>query len=554
MSWPPFYKIQASRVLTVPASDWIGDKDIIWYDESGILRLGDGVTPGGIPLNLGGGGTTSTVFNNFLPGITNLYNLGSPTRQWRTLYLSSSTFFVGGNTVTIAGTGTILVNGVAISGGAGGGVGFTGSQGATGFTGSQGLQGPIGYTGSAATGTTNLVFTESGDQRILTGFVDPDGETFTVRNTVITNTGTFIINLASFTPVFTSAVLPSATLNWDQEVTGFRVNVNNPADFLTRYISSVLSIQSLSGFVTQDTSLYTRSGPNIVPAPGVDWEETFFTTAGGAVRSTSSTINGGSASARINFNAFDTGTGLETAYSTSATVFTVNWATPTLSISMAEPTGNNFLQSYTQTSYNISVTGMSTPSNYSLAVSAQGGTPSNVIGNGNFVFTTPIHKNNTTSTRTMTVVGTFNRPINITGSAYSAVLTATDTTLNPSFTYPSFWLWTTATTVVPTVLDIVTGTSFAAGVTVLANQVRTFAQTVNNSATVPRVFWFGVQTSAAQPTVFQTGLNASLLSAVSFTTGSVQLGPSPLPSGYTLEAYRLYGIIIQPGNTYINIS
>ncbi len=555
MSWPPFYKIQASRVLTVAASDFVGDKDLLWYDETGVLRLGDGVTPGGIPLNLGGGGgTSSTVFNNFLPGVTNLYNLGSPTRQWRTLYLSSSTFFVGGNTVTVAGTGTILVNGVAISGGAGGGVGFTGSQGAVGFTGSQGLLGPIGYTGSAATGTTSLLFTENGDQRILTGFVDPDGETFTVRNTEITNTGSFVINLASFTPSFTPTVLPSTSLNWDQPVTGFRINVNNPVDFLSKYISSLFAIDSLSGFVTVDPTLYSSSGSTPAPGPGVDWEETFFTTASAAIRSTSSTINGGSASARIRFNVFETVPGAETEYLNSSTVFSVNWATPTLSISMSEPTGNTFLQSYTQTLYNITVTGISTPSNYSLLVSAQGGTPSNLLGNGNFVFSTPIHKNNTNLTRSVSVTGTFNRPSNVTGSAYSATLTATDTTLNPTFNYPSIWLWTTSTVTIPGVLDIVNGSSFATGVTVLSNQVRTFAQTVNNTSANPRVFWFGVRTSAAQPTVFQTGLNASLLSSVSFTPGSVQLGPSPLPSGYTLEAYTLYGIILQPGNTYVNIS
>jgi hypothetical protein len=556
VSFPPFYKVQASRVLTVPASDFVGEKDLLWFDESGILRLGDGVTPGGIPLNFSGAATSSTVYNNFLPGIDNTYNLGSPTNRWKTLYLSSSTFYVGNNTVTIAGTGTILVNGVAISGGSGGGTGFTGSQGDVGFVGSQGIQGPIGYTGSSAPGggANNLVFSENGDQRILTGFVDPDGETFSVRTTQITNSGTFVINLASFTPIFTGTVLPAVSLNWDQPVTAFKVTVNNPVDFLTKYISSVFSIESLTGFVTTDDSVYTRSGPNVIPDYGVDWEETFFTNANAVVRSTSSSIAGGSASARIKFNVVDISDGLENEYLPLSTTISVSWATPTLSISMSDPTGNTFLQSYTQTSYSVSVTGITNAINYSLSVSSQGGTPSNVTGNGNLIFTLPIHKNNTTAPRTITVDGTFNRPIGVTGSAYSSTLTASDLTLSPAFSYPSIWLWTASVNVIPTVTDIVSGTSFAAGITVLGNQVRTFAATVNNTANVPRVFWFGVRSAATQPTVFQTGVNANLLSGVGKTNATVQLGPSPLPVGYVLETYNLYGIILQPGSTYVNIS
>jgi hypothetical protein len=546
VSFPPFYKVQASRVITVAASDFVGERDLLWYDRSGVLRVGDGVTPGGIPINFGGAISSSTFNNNVLPGTTNIYDLGSISNQWKTLYLSSSTFYVGGNTVTIGSTGTILINGIPISGGSEGIIGYTGSRG------------EIGYTGSAGTGgggsSTNLVFTEVGDKRILTGFVDPDGETFSVRTTEISNSGSFIINLASFSPIFTAVALPSSTLNWDQSVTGFRVTVNNPDDFLTKYISSVFSVEQVSGFVTDNINLYTSIGPSPNPNYGIDWQETFSTNSFAVIRSTSSTLLGGSASGRVKFNVIDIATGQATEYMTSSTVFSVSWATPTLSISMADLSGNTFLQSYTQTSYSIAVTGISNSINYTLSVSAVGATPTNVLGNGILIFATPIHKNNTGETRTVSVTGTFNRPVTVTGSAYSVGLSAADTTLNSAFSYPSFWLWTTSVNVVPTVSNIVNGTSFATGVTVLNNQVRTFAATVNNIATVPRVFWFGVRSSAAQPSSFQTGLNASLLSSVSTTNGTVQLGPSPLPAGYNLENYNLYGIILQPGNTYVSIS
>lgn len=145
-------KIQAGRVSNVVASAYVGDNDLLWYDETGVLRLGDGVTPGGIPLNFNGAGSSSTVFNNFLPGITNLYSLGTPSAQWKTLYLSSSTFYVGGNTVTISNTGTLLINGIQIGGSTTNIITTGTSTIIIGYTGSQGIQGPIGYTGSAGSG------------------------------------------------------------------------------------------------------------------------------------------------------------------------------------------------------------------------------------------------------------------------------------------------------------------------------------------------------------------------------------------------------------------
>jgi hypothetical protein len=146
-------KIQAGRVSNVVASAYVGDNDLLFYDETGVLRLGDGVTPGGIPLNFNANGSSSTVFNSFLPGITNLYSLGTPSAQWKTLYLSSSTFYVGGNTVTISNTGTLLINGIQIGGSTTNIITTGTSTIIIGYTGSQGIQGPIGYTGSAGSGT-----------------------------------------------------------------------------------------------------------------------------------------------------------------------------------------------------------------------------------------------------------------------------------------------------------------------------------------------------------------------------------------------------------------
>lgn len=51
-------KIKSGRVITVVAEEFVGDKGVIFYNEGiGDLRLGDGVTPGGQLLSLGGTST-----------------------------------------------------------------------------------------------------------------------------------------------------------------------------------------------------------------------------------------------------------------------------------------------------------------------------------------------------------------------------------------------------------------------------------------------------------------------------------------------------------------
>jgi hypothetical protein len=53
----PIQKIKSGRVNIPDIETYIGDNGIIFFDElQGELRLGDGITPGGIPLTVGGGG------------------------------------------------------------------------------------------------------------------------------------------------------------------------------------------------------------------------------------------------------------------------------------------------------------------------------------------------------------------------------------------------------------------------------------------------------------------------------------------------------------------
>lgn len=55
--YPATGKIKASRTNNLEASTYVGPEGLIWYDVlTGVLRLGDGVTPGGILIGGGGGG------------------------------------------------------------------------------------------------------------------------------------------------------------------------------------------------------------------------------------------------------------------------------------------------------------------------------------------------------------------------------------------------------------------------------------------------------------------------------------------------------------------
>ena len=52
----PIQKIKSGRIITVDATTYVGERGTIFYDEStGLLRLSDGVTPGGLLVTAGGG-------------------------------------------------------------------------------------------------------------------------------------------------------------------------------------------------------------------------------------------------------------------------------------------------------------------------------------------------------------------------------------------------------------------------------------------------------------------------------------------------------------------
>jgi len=397
------------------------------------------------------------------------------------------------------------------------------------------------------TGGEEFVWTPDGDKRTLTGFIEDD-TTYTVRTAEFEN-NKLVLNLASFTPALSAAGLPTSSLNWDVAATGFSVTVDNPSDFTNSYISDVLSVTQTAGAVSTLAN-FTAGSKSATPAGGVDWTQTFSTDVDAFIRSNSTTITGGSAAATVAFEVTESGT--PSTYGTTAN-WTINWATPNVTISMSNLSGSTFLQTYTSTTYSVGVTGIADLGNVTHTVTPTGGSVSNPSGSGTFTFTTPIHKDNGGG-RTLALSSDLNRPVAVTGTAYTATDTASDTSLSASFTYPSFWIFTTSTATAPTRADIIDSSGFESTTNVLGNQQNTFVGFVTNPAAVPQAFWLGIRSTASQPTSFQAGSTSNLLANVSKTDGSVNLEPDTPPAGYVAEGYTLYGITLQPGDTYLSIT
>jgi hypothetical protein len=428
------------------------------------------------------------------------------------------------------------------------------TQGPKGDKGDTGDTGPQGPAGVSVTASETLVWSTSGNYRTLTGYKEND-VTNTVRVAEFAGS-TLRLTLATFTPTVTAAATPGATLNWDIPATGFTVTVDNPTDVPDEYISSVASITQVTGSISTTLENYTAGAYSNTPAGGVDWTRSFTTdNTTSYIRSASTTAAGGSASGTVAFNYYN---GTTTASWSTSSTFSVSWNTVSHSVSISALTGKTFLDSYTSTSYTPSTSNV-LAANRSFSIAGVGGTVSSTSSSGTLTFTNPINHSNKSTTRYITLTTTAFRPATVTGTAYTVILgpvNSNDVATSASFTYPSFWLWTSSVSNVPTRSTIISGTAAKAGVTTLGDQVKTLTtQSITNSDANPRAFWFVVRSSASQPTSFKTGASAGLLSDVSYTNGGIiALSPDTQTSDYVAENYRLYGFTLQSGSTYVSIS
>lgn len=352
------------------------------------------------------------------------------------------------------------------------------------------------------------------------------------------------VELANFSPIVAAA---GQSLSWDEPASQFSVTVDNPEDFTDRYIADVSLIDNASG-VHDSVSAYTTTGASPTPAGGIDWSQTFTVNDSAEIYSSGSGLTGGSASARISFEEDD-----GTTWEDNRPTINYNWQNANGSINFSNLSGKNFLESYTTVNYNVSITGMSNLSNAAVTVTPIGGSLSNTSGSGTMTLATPLHKENN-SGREVGLEVIFSRPEGVTGTAYTAIDSDNDNTISASFSYPSFYIFTVDNATPPLRSDIVSGNDFSSSVTELGNQSKNLSTVITNGTVDPRCFWFAIRSSASQPTVLQTGPSEALLSDVNYTTGyTADLEPDSAAVDYTSEEYTLYGITLQPGDTYVRI-
>jgi hypothetical protein len=424
-----------------------------------------------------------------------------------------------------------------------------------------------------------LVFDKTGAVETLSKF-KVDGVLNNVRDTDIVG-GKLVITLATFTPAIT--VAGQTNLAWDVAATTFNVNVDNPtSDYPDQWISELSSMEQKSGSVVTDLTKYTKSGFTAFPltASG-DFNTTFTTNSGSGSyirpvisltdNNTKGPATGGSASAEITFKN-DTTNGDPADWLDTKYTWTTTWQNVSHSIAHAALSGKTFLKTYANTAVTLTVNGLNDPTKASCTLTPTGGTISgfNSGDSGDRAaqldFTVPICKDNAGSTRSVSLATVFSRPIAVTGTAYTYTPSpaTTNSTVSASFTYPSFTTWTANSDTAPSAADLVddsTANGFVSDTAVIPHMFgdevgsMSYRAITNNGAS--RIFWFcvrGTHTSTPSITTGNETLPIAVLPANIYEK-TFTLKPSTTPTGWTSDVtYRAWGILLNPGTTYVSFS
>lgn len=404
---------------------------------------------------------------------------------------------------------------------------------------------PIVSGGVAAPAGIGWDHAGSNDELRISSTFTELNEEYLIREVRINNDGLLEIELATFNP---NIAAYGQNLYWDEPATEFSIHVDNPSDFTTQFIASVDDIIDEYGVhpVITDYDVGTQSA---VPAGGVNWHQTFNTNNIATIHSDGAGLNGGFADAKITVKDDQDivwGDGF---------LFVYHWQNVGANVNFTDLTGQTFLGKYNTINYIVDITGLSNINNSTTTLSPAGGTLSDINNSGTMTFTEPIHKDNNDGSRSIALNTQFTRPAEVTGITYDIIDTDFDNIIHSEFTYPSFYIWTINNTIPPTRDDIVTNNEFSIDVGEFGDQVHNISTFINNNAGQARCFWFAVRSNTTQPTSFETGPTSSLLSTVSVRVGNtVQLEPDIPDPGYIPEEYTLYGITLQPGDTFVRIS
>ena len=122
-----YANIQVTKVLTLRGNTIQNNRytglpgELTVDTEAKTIRIHDGVTPGGNTVQ--GGSSASSYANanvkvyltqfdgNIVPSANVTYTLGNITHQWRDLFVSNNTIYVGGVPLSIDAAGNLTVNG-----------------------------------------------------------------------------------------------------------------------------------------------------------------------------------------------------------------------------------------------------------------------------------------------------------------------------------------------------------------------------------------------------------------------------------------------------------
>jgi hypothetical protein len=406
----------------------------------------------------------------------------------------------------------------------------------------------------------NLIFTQTLNAgntiETLTGYQNSTGSILTVRTAAITG-GVFTLNVASFTPIVTATVSPAVSLLWDQGLTSFTAYATNPSDFLSQYLSNVYSITAVTGNVTGTISSFTAGSFNVAPSAGVSWQKTYTLngTTGFIGPTYLGTTAGGTATANLTYNVHTVSSNTDVQYTGANAQFTVTWSTATPTISITALASNTFLNAYSTTTYTVGTSGVANTGNVVQTITPTGGSVSSTTGSGTLTFTNLVSlANGVSGGISLSTQAKFSRPANVTGTFYQANSTASASLSAPTWTYPSFTMFTPSTATPPVRSNVVNGFSFNGNgntLTIIGNSVKNFTGNVVNGTAGPEAWWLGVASNATQPTSFLAG-TPGLQSSVTPTTGTLTLYPDANSS--ISQAYSLYGFTVQAGNTYFIIS
>ena len=410
------------------------------------------------------------------------------------------------------------------------------------------LRGDGTWVAVSSGGTGRIVFTErDGNTFDATGFItdleSPDAVA-TIRSAEFSDS-LLRFNLATFSS--TTALTATTTLNWDAPAGDFRATATLDNLVQDTWVANVTGTvtggtgsASFNDFARSQTlPLTTRAALNT----------TFDVTTANPIYDRGT--NGATVSANFILN---DGT---TTFGDPRTI-SYAWSTPNSFFNITNPSTVSFLSTISSASYSISVSGLSTPNVAGHVLTPTGGSVSSTNPSGNasgtFTFTNPAHKDNTGTTRSVSVATTFTRPAGVQSSAGGETRNATRSDSPAfSFAYPVFYVLIAGATA-PTRADLIDGNTFANNVVVLPGATSNGSASsfgtrqINNSGGTASTLWVGFRSSITQPTTFASGTQTFQGDITPTPSGqTIALAPDTVPSGYTAENYTMYPIAINAG-------